>query len=98
MVWPKEYGGQDASHVKQSIFSEEMTYYEAPGRGGTGLSLLAPALMYHGTEEQKKKYLGPIVRGEVTWGQGFSEPIGGGTSEIQRSILATRGLGLPKST
>ncbi len=77
MSWPKEYGGQDASHVKQAIFSEEMSYHRAPGMDGSGLHLLAPALMHHGTEEQKKKHLGPIARGEVDWCQGFSEPESG---------------------
>ena len=77
MGWPREYGGLGASNVRQSIYAEEMMYYEAPGRDGSGVGLLAPALMFHGTEEQKKQHLGPIARGEVTWAQGFSEPEAG---------------------
>ena len=77
MGWPQEYGGQDASNVKMAIFAEEMMYNEAPGKDGSGVGLLAPALMRHGTPEQKQKYLPPIARGEVTWAQGFSEPEAG---------------------
>ena len=77
MAWPREYGGQDASNVKMAIFAEEMMYHEAPGKDSSGVGLLAPAVMRHGTPEQKAKYLPPIARGEVTWAQGFSEPESG---------------------
>ena len=77
MAWPREYGGQDASNVKMAIFAEEMMYHEAPGKDGSGVGLLAPAVMRHGTPEQKLKYLPPIANGEVTWAQGFSEPESG---------------------
>ena len=77
MAWPREYGGQDASNVKMAIFAEEMMYHEAPGKDGSGVGLLAPAVMRHGTLEQKRKYLPPIANGEVTWAQGFSEPESG---------------------
>ena len=77
MAWPREYGGQDASNVKSAIFAEEMTYHEAPGKDNWGIGMLAPAIMQHGTPEQKRKYLPPIARGETTWCQGFSEPESG---------------------
>jgi alkylation response protein AidB-like acyl-CoA dehydrogenase len=77
MEWPEEYGGQNASNVKMAIFADEMMYHEAPGRDGSGVGLLAPALMRHGTDEQKRQHLPPISRGEVTWSQGFSEPEAG---------------------
>ena len=77
MAWPEEYGGQNASNVKMAIFADEMMYHEAPGRDGSGVGLLAPALMRHGTDEQKRQHLPPISRGEVTWSQGFSEPEAG---------------------
>ncbi len=77
MAWPREYGGQDASNVKSAIFAEEMTYHEAPGKDNWGIGMLAPAIMQHGTPEQKRKYLPPIANGEVTWCQGFSEPESG---------------------
>ncbi len=77
MAWPRKYGGQDASNVKSAIFAEEMTYHEAPGKDNWGVGMLAPAIMQHGTPEQKRKYLPPIARGETTWCQGFSEPESG---------------------
>ena len=77
MAWPREYGGQDASNVKSAIFAEEMSYHEAPGKDNWGIGMLAPAIMQHGTPEQKRKYLPPIANGEMTWCQGFSEPESG---------------------
>ena len=77
MAWPEEYGGQGASHMMQLIFSEEMAYQRAPGRDQFGTKMLAPTLMIHGTEEQKREYLPPVARGEVQWCQGYSEPESG---------------------
>ena len=77
MAWPKEYGGQGASYMKQVIFNEEMSYHRMPGRDGFGAKMLGPTLMVHGTEEQKKRFLPPIANGEVQWCQGYSEPDSG---------------------
>ncbi|MCH7744907.1 MAG: acyl-CoA dehydrogenase family protein [Chloroflexi bacterium] len=77
MAWPEEYGGQGASQMMQLIFAEEMAYRGAPGRDPFGASMLAPTLMIHGTEEQKREYLPPVARGEVQWCQGYSEPESG---------------------
>jgi alkylation response protein AidB-like acyl-CoA dehydrogenase len=74
MAWPKEYGGGGASHIQQMIFREECAYHGAPGSGGQGISMVGPCIMVHGTEEQKKRFLPPIAKAEVTWCQGFSEP------------------------
>jgi len=74
--WPKEYGGQD-EHMLSVILNEEMNYMCAPGLDFGGVGMLAPALMKHGTEEQKKEHLGRIGRGEVVWCQGWSEPEAG---------------------
>lgn len=72
--WPKEYGGQDASPITQLVFYEEMAYHRAPGKDAFGIGMLGPALMKHGTEEQKRKYLPAIAEGRINWCQGFSEP------------------------
>ena len=77
MAWPQEYGGQNASHMMQVIFSEEMSYTRAPGRDVFGTRMLAPTLMIHGTEEQKKRFLPPVSKGDVQWCQGYSEPESG---------------------
>ena len=77
LAWPREYGGLEASHMMQVIFSEEMAYGRAPGRDIFGTRMLAPTLMIHGTEDQKLEYLPPVARGEVQWCQGYSEPESG---------------------
>ena len=74
MAWPKEYGGQEASIIKQVIFAEEVEYNRVPGRDAFGVRMLAPTLMIHGTEEQKREHLPKIARGEIQWCQGYSEP------------------------
>ena len=72
--WPRQYGGQDASPITQLVFNEEMAYHRSPGKDAFGIGMLGPALMMHGTEEQKRKYLPAIAEGRINWCQGFSEP------------------------
>ena len=74
LSWPKEYGGQGASYLTQTVFTEEMTYHGAPDRDIFGTRMLGPTLMLYGTEEQRRKFLPPIAQGEVVWCQGYSEP------------------------
>jgi len=73
MAWPKEYGGQDASHVQQLVFNEEMAYNRVPATDNS-ISMLGPILMLEGTEEQKQEFLPRISRAEMRWAQGYSEP------------------------
>ncbi len=75
--WPKEYGGQERSHIMQCIFAEELAYHQAPGCSIQGARMLAPVLLTYGTEEQKRRHLPPIAKGEIFWAQGFSEPEAG---------------------
>ena len=77
LSWPKEYGGGGATHMQQAIFTDEWSYAYAPGRDGEGIGYIGPAIMVHGTEEQKKQHLSGIARGEVVWCQGYSEPESG---------------------
>jgi len=77
MHWPKEYGGQGASHMMQIILREEMSYVGARILDGQGVHMIGPCIMVHGTEEQKKRFLPPIAKCEVIWAQGFSEPNAG---------------------
>ncbi|MBI2935501.1 MAG: acyl-CoA dehydrogenase family protein [Chloroflexi bacterium] len=72
--WPKEYGGLGAPILTQLIFGEEMSYHRCPGTEPYGTRFMAPVLMISGTEEQKKRFLPPVARGEVAWCQLFSEP------------------------
>ncbi|MGH2662514.1 MAG: acyl-CoA dehydrogenase family protein [Actinomycetota bacterium] len=75
ITWPKEYGGRDATLVEFLIFEEEYHAAGAPLRvNQNGLFLLAPTLLEHGTEEQKRRFLPRMAAGEDIWCQGWSEP------------------------
>ena len=87
LAWPKELGGQD-SPTRQFIFSEEMYYHELPGVDLVGALMCAPAIIQHGTEEQKVEHLPKIARGEIVWCQGYSEP--GAGSDL--ASLSTRAV------
>ena len=77
--WPKEYGGQGFDTFQQLIFLMEYSRAGAPGDHFrfNGLNLAGPTIIACGSEEQKKTYLPPILKGEVIWCQGFSEPSAG---------------------
>jgi alkylation response protein AidB-like acyl-CoA dehydrogenase len=76
--WPKQYGGREASLVEWLIFEEEYYRASAPSRvTQNGIFLLAPTLFEFGTDAQKERILRPMARGDVTWGQAWSEPNAG---------------------
>jgi alkylation response protein AidB-like acyl-CoA dehydrogenase len=76
--WPKEYGGRGATLIEQAIFSEEMVRAKAPQTANVlGLVMGGPVVINHGTDEQKERYLRPILSAEEIWCQGFSEPESG---------------------
>lgn len=77
MSWPQEYGGRNADLIDQYIFEEELARARVPLNLGNFIEQ-APAIMNAGTEEQKAYFLPRLVRGEVTFALGYSEP-GGGT-------------------
>jgi acyl-CoA dehydrogenase len=73
--WPKDYGGGGLSPDEARVLKEEMQRIGArPPLTSFGISMLGPALLHFGTEEQKRHYLPQIARGEVRWCQGYSEP------------------------
>jgi alkylation response protein AidB-like acyl-CoA dehydrogenase len=78
LSWPREYGGQEASLWRQTVFREEMWAHNEP-RGGQymALNFIGPAIMKYGTDEQKTRYLPAIAHGDVWWCQGYSEPEAG---------------------
>ncbi len=76
--WPKEYGGRGATMIEQAIFAQEAASAELPSPANVlGLAMGGPVVIAHGTEEQKKRYLEPILTAEEIWCQGFSEPESG---------------------
>ena len=87
--WPSEYGGAGLTAMEQFIFNEEMAKAMAPPVGGSGVMLLGPTLLVHGTDEQKQKYLPAILSGETRWTQGYSEP-GAGSDLGSLQTRATR--------
>lgn len=74
---PRDYGGYGAEPdvLKSRIIAEEFTTARAPGPlANQGISMLVPTLLEVGSEEQKRKYIEPTLRGELIWCQGYSEP------------------------
>ena len=76
--WPKAYGGGGLSPAETKILREEMAAIKARNPlNSFGISMLGPALLKYGTEEQKLDHLTKIARGEIRWCQGYSEPNAG---------------------
>jgi hypothetical protein len=77
-AWPREFGGRDAALADQLAYNEEMARAGAPGPVNTiGVANIAPAIMTYGTDEQKQRFLRPMLRGDEIWSQGMSEPDAG---------------------
>jgi len=76
--WPEEYGGKGATLIEQSIFNEELARQRVPMPANVlGLVMGGPVVIAHGDEDQKERYLEPILSGDEIWCQGFSEPESG---------------------
>jgi alkylation response protein AidB-like acyl-CoA dehydrogenase len=76
IAWPKAYGGRELGTIAQLIWFEEYAKAKAPylGANFVGINHGGPTLIARATEEQKKFHLPKILKGEVVWCQGFSEP------------------------
>jgi alkylation response protein AidB-like acyl-CoA dehydrogenase len=75
MSWAAEWGGRGASAVEQAILEEELARADAPQIPNfLGIPLVGPALIHHGTEEQRRRFIPKMLSGEEIWCQGFSEP------------------------
>jgi alkylation response protein AidB-like acyl-CoA dehydrogenase len=78
VTWPQEFGGQGRGPIEQVTVNQEIAKAEVPGiLDVIGLGMLGPCIIAHGTEEQKSRYLGPMLHGDEVWCQLFSEPAAG---------------------
>jgi len=75
LAWPREWGGQGADLMRQTIVNEEMVRARAPALIGLmGIQMVGPTLIQHGNEEQRRRFLPKILGAEEIWCQGYSEP------------------------
>src|SRR3954469_16873615 len=78
VAWPKEFGGQGMGPIEQVIVNQEIQKAGVPGiLDVIGVGMLGPTIIAHGTDEQKTRYLGPMLHGDEVWCQLFSEPAAG---------------------
>jgi len=75
--WPPEYGGQGRPVLDQFLVEEEMALHGAPASDALGRTIIAPMIMAFGSEEQKRRHLPAMARGEEVWCLGYTEPEAG---------------------
>ncbi len=89
ITWPKEHGGRGGTALEQRIFDQEQARFGVSiGVFAVGIGMVGPTVITHGTEEQRARYLDPLLRGDEVWCQLFSEPAAG--SDL--AGLATRAV------
>ncbi|HXG15507.1 MAG TPA: acyl-CoA dehydrogenase family protein [Calidithermus sp.] len=92
MGWPRRYGGQEASALRQAIVADEMARVNAPPPlNPLGIGIVGPTLIHHGTEAQKQRYLKKILTAEELWCQLYSEPNAGSDLASLRTRAEDRG-------
>jgi alkylation response protein AidB-like acyl-CoA dehydrogenase len=88
-AWPKEYGGQGWSLVKQLIFTQESAIGNAPMIMPYGVSMVGPVIYTYGNDAQRREHLPGILSSDVWWCQGYSEP-GAGSDLASLKTFAER--------
>lgn len=91
--WPSEFGGRGGTPLQQLIFLEECSRARAPygAANFVGMKHAGPTVFIEGTEEQRRRYLEPILRGDEIWCQGFSEPGAGSDLAAVRTRAVREG-------
>lgn len=87
--WPVEHGGPGFTPTQRYIFNMEMAAAGTPQTSPMGLKMVAPVIMAFGTDEQKRTFLPPILRSDIWWCQGYSEP-GSGSDLASLQMKAVR--------
>ena len=78
VTWPQDFGGQGLGPIEQVVVNQEIGKAGVPGiLDVIGVGMLGPTIIAHGTDEQKTRYLGPMLHGDEVWCQMFSEPAAG---------------------
>ncbi len=90
IAWPKAFGGRGATPAEAIIFGQEAAAFDVTsGFIAAAQQLVGPPIMRHGSDEQRARYLGPLLRGDELWCQLFSEP-GAGSDLAALSTRAVR--------
>lgn len=92
MTWPPQYGGKGVSPFYQLVLTEELEYRGCPGFDIFGVGMIAPTLFRFASEEQKRRFLPRIARGEIFWCECLSEP-GAGSDLASLTTQATEEAG-----
>ena len=91
-TWPTQYGGGGLTGAQARIVQQELDRAGAYNpMMGMGTSMFGPTLLEYGTEDQKQRHIPPIVRGEIRWCQGYSEPGAGSDLASLQTKLEDRG-------
>ncbi|MEZ5204742.1 MAG: acyl-CoA dehydrogenase family protein, partial [Acidimicrobiales bacterium] len=78
ITWPKEFGGRGGTSMQSAIWGQEASQFGVTVNNyAVGIGMAGPTILRHGTDEQKKRYLLPMLRGDEVWCQLFSEPDAG---------------------
>ncbi len=96
ITWPQELGGLGGTEIQNLIFLQEQAQFDIDTLHGSdffavGLELCGGTIMRCGTEEQRRRFIGPLLRGEEIWCQLFSEPACGfGLAESMAKLIITQ--------
>lgn len=89
--YPKEYGGMELPFRSQVIYQEELARARVPSAPGNGPQMAGPTIVKHGTDEQRERFIRPMLRADEVWAQAFSEPEAGSDLQSLRTTAKRNG-------